>query len=54
LLKELSPSDPPIISALPKEDRAVTAAAELAQLSEAEAEALLLAELSADKPRRSS
>jgi NADPH:quinone reductase-like Zn-dependent oxidoreductase/acyl carrier protein len=54
LLKELSPSEPPISSAPPQEARAATAVAELAELSEAEAEALLLAELSAGKPRRSS
>jgi acyl transferase domain-containing protein/NADPH:quinone reductase-like Zn-dependent oxidoreductase/nucleoside-diphosphate-sugar epimerase/acyl carrier protein len=54
LLKELSLSEPPIVSAPSKEDRAITAGVELAQLSEAEAEALLLAELSAGKPRRSS
>ena len=54
LLKELAPSQPPAASAPAIPDRAVMAAAELALLSEAEAEALLLAELSAGKPRKSS
>jgi acyl carrier protein len=53
LLKDLLPAEAPAAVLPAKQDRTATATAELAQLSEEEAEALLLEELSAGRQRSS-